>query len=168
MNIRICSHNPVSFLQERIVPSLTSQQKKIMAIASLAFLLLAAAIYIMKPGCFKNKIWKDDLGTFNGFGTRNCPNGAIAEGEFKDGKLTGEGKKTDPDGVVWKGEFNDGEFYGVKTDPDGTTLSGRFCAGELSGLGIKTDPNGKHKKVRFNKKGHLVNIFFDGEKEIEY
>jgi len=43
------------------------------------------------------------------------PDGAVYEGDFKEGKANGKGKMTPPDGTVYEGDFKEGKM----TPPDG-------------------------------------------------
>ena len=127
------------------MPSLTSQQKKIIVIVSIAFGLLAA-LRVASRYCFKNvsaeKNQPDvkpklDLETKQ---TKTYPDGSVAEGEFKNEKLHGHGNKPFYDGSAEEEEFLDGELHGQgkKTFSDGKVKEGEFKHGKLDGQGKRT------------------------------
>jgi hypothetical protein len=142
------SNHFISHLNESVLPSLTSQQKRILIVASIAFGVLAACLIACRC-CFKLQISfiSDDDDDSAG---NNSPqssltkitltDGTIMEGSDFDenGKLQGQGKITFPTGEVHQGEFRDGELFGegIRTLPNGAIKKGKFVYGDLHGLGI--------------------------------
>jgi hypothetical protein len=73
------------------------------------------------------------------------PDGAVYEGAFKDGRITGKGRYTLPeDEGFWEGTFEDGrlEGHGVKVDKEGMMLEGRFHKGLMHGFGRQVTRDG--------------------------
>lgn len=68
--------------------------------------------------------------------TKTYPDGTVATGEFKEGKLHGQGKKVFPN-VIWEGQFQKGKLNGPgkQTYKDGTIFEGEFRDGVLYGKG---------------------------------
>lgn len=159
MNINIThfSTYAVFFFRERVIPSLTAQQEKIIIIASVSFGCLAAS-YLVYHFCLKSennvqksqkmlasdavkerkrqfdiigklKNRKFENGIQNGKGKRT-EFGIVAEGDLKDGKLNGQGKKTFTMGRV---EVEEGKFVDDK----------------LHGQGKRTKRNGKIEEGLF-------------------
>ena len=60
------------------------------------------------------------------------PNGAVYEGEIRDGVPHGQGKETHPDGLVFESEWRDGDPLGkgTVTFPDGAIFVGKWREGE--------------------------------------
>ena len=160
MNIHLnsISNYSATFLKERILSSLTSQQKKIIVIASIAFGLLAA-LYLAIRCCLKNKESADknqpdvkpeidhetklkplnekDIET-NGTEKIIDPDNSVGNDELKDRLLNDKGEITYPDGSVAEGEFNklgwlDGK--GKITSTNGSVMEGEFKNGKLHGEG---------------------------------
>ena len=137
INISSISSHAVPFFNESILPSFTTQQKKIVVIAAIALSLLAA-LYAFG---FCHFIGKD-------IGTNNQPDvkpddGLKPESELldeKDEKLNGPGKKIYSDGTQAEGEFVDDylQGQGKRTLLDGTVEEGEFSFGKLEGQGKRT------------------------------
>lgn len=70
-------------------------------------------------------------GKINGQGIKNWTDGGRYEGEFRDGRITGRGVFTLADGSRYEGEFRDGAANGAGNymQPDGTTYSGTWTNG---------------------------------------
>ncbi len=79
------------------------------------------------------------------------------EGEFKNGKLHGQGKKTfSSRGYIEEGEFQSGNLHkGKKTFADGSVYEGKFKNGKLNGQGKVTVAGGSVYEGEFkNNKLH--------------
>jgi len=107
----------------------------------------------------------------NCFGSWTASNGNKYVGEFKDGKLNGQGTYTFADGRKYVGEFKDGNYngQGTHTFPDGGKYVGEFKDGKFNGQGTLTFPNGEKylgefKDGKYNGQGTLT--FPDGEKYV--
>jgi hypothetical protein len=73
-----------------------------------------------------------------------APNGARYEGEQKDGAPNGKGVLTELNGTRYVGDFVDGKFqgYGIMTSRNGNRYEGDFKDGQQTGRGVLTDANG--------------------------
>ena len=60
------------------------------------------------------------------FGSFTVPNGDKSVGEFKDGKMHGQGTAIGPEGNKYVGEFKDNKYHGkgTKTSADGKVKEG--------------------------------------------
>eukprot|EP01032_Pedospumella_encystans_P039212 gene39212-biopygen17190 len=100
----------------------------------------------------KGEIW-------NGRGMLTLKSGDIYEGEFKDGKMHGQGKLTHPDGNAREGEFKEGKFWngtGTLTLKSGDVYEGEFKEGIMRGQGKLTYPDGRTLEGEF-KEGKIWN-----------
>jgi hypothetical protein len=80
------------------------------------------------------------------------PNRDTQEGQFKDGKLEGDGVVIIKAGDTLKGLFEKGIFVsGVLTLPDGETREGTFKDGKLEGDGVIITKAGNTLKGLFEK-----------------
>lgn len=72
-------------------------------------------------------------------------NGAIYEGDFKDGKENGYGTTKWPDGAVYVGKYKNGLWHGrgKMKWANGEVYEGRFMNGFRHGKGKSTRPNGE-------------------------
>ena len=72
-------------------------------------------------------------------------NGAIYEGEFKNGKENGYGKTRWPDGAVYVGKFKNGLWHGegMMRRANGEVYKGRYMNGFRHGKGKDTRPDGE-------------------------
>jgi len=79
----------------------------------------------------------------NGYGKFEYSQNVIYEGEWKDGKLHGQGTATGYDGTRFQGEWKYGKLdgYGTKTD-QGNTYVGEFKEGMMHGKGTLTMADG--------------------------
>ena len=172
VNFIYLSHFNLNFLKENFLTSLLDQQKKILALAAIAFGSLAA-YYVVSRYCFK-KIEK-----------KVCPDGKIEKGEFKNGVLHGKGKRTlfyeeKPLGnfnvvilkgnenksnfhkKLEKGEFKEGDLIkGKKRFPLGEKQVGEFKDGRINGNGKVKFPDGEirigiFKDGRLNGQGKII------------
>jgi hypothetical protein len=76
--------------------------------------------------------------TYPGRGTHYFPNTFFSyDGEWKAGKMHGQGLLKMGDGSSYQGQFVDGEIegVGVKRWPDGSTYWGAFHQGHMHGQG---------------------------------
>ncbi|KAG7392679.1 hypothetical protein PHYPSEUDO_015067 [Phytophthora pseudosyringae] len=66
-------------------------------------------------------------------------------GQWRKGKMHGQGEFTMGDGTTYEGEFVDGEIEGVglKRWPDGSSYSGQFHQGEMHGEGVYLSAKGE-------------------------
>lgn len=120
----------LSFLQERVEYALTTQQRKIVFVATLILGCLAM-IYLVKSWS-ESRVIKASL--FTGHGNFTSPGGNIVDGEFKEGMLHGQGKVICKNGEIWEGEFKDNQMngQGKKTCADGSIEEGIFKNGILT------------------------------------
>ena len=101
-------------------------------------------------------------------GTLRQPSGDVDEGEWVEGRLTGEGKRAYHDGKVQMGTFHRGSLHGqgVVTNADGSTLSGEFREGKIyNGKGILRHPDGTVEEgewVNGELTGQCKRTFADG------
>lgn len=79
-------------------------------------------------------------------------NGERHQGNFKNGKLNGEGKLIDEDGITWKGLFTDGYLgsHRIIIFPNGKKAEGDFKNLLLTGKGTITDSDGEVQTGTFN------------------
>ena len=84
----------------------------------------------------------------NCFGTETNTSGEKYDGEFRDGKLTGEGTYTWANGNKYVGELNASKLngQGTYTWANGEKYVGEFREDERSGLGTFSWPNGQISK----------------------
>ena len=94
------------------------------------FLLLSSTEGWSLPPCEGS----DDSTWTNCFGTKTSADGAKYVGEYKDGKLHGQGTATTPDGSKYIGEFKDGKKHGQGTEtwPDGRKYVGEWKDGKFA------------------------------------
>ena len=80
----------------------------------------------------------------NCFGARTFEDGSTYVGEFRDGKLHGQGTYTFPSGTEYVGEFKDGKFHGqgTYTYVDGGRYVGEFRDDKFHGQGTYTYADG--------------------------
>jgi len=109
---------------------------------------------------------------FDGRGLFQAPDGAIYEGEFKDGKFSGKGKLIWPDGENYDGEWKDGNpnGKGIYNFTNGDVYYGEFKNGEKSGSGEFTHGPGDWEGDIYEgewkndqRSGHGVITFGSGE-----
>jgi len=83
-------------------------------------------------------------GKLNGQGNYTFSNGTKVVGEFKDGKLNGHGTYTHADGERYVGDFKDGKYngQGTNTRPNGDKYIGEWKDSQLNGQGTFTQPDG--------------------------
>jgi hypothetical protein len=78
--------------------------------------------------------------------------GVVDEGQWVEGRLTGQGKRTYPDGRTLEGEFREGKQWnavGVLRHMDGTVDEGLWVEGKLTGHCKKTYPDGRTLEGEF-------------------
>ena len=86
-----------------------------------------------------------DIASWNNcIGTRTWPSGGKYVGEYRDGKIHGQGTYTWPDGGKYVGEHSDGQRsgQGTRTWPDGAKYVGEWKDGKRNGQGTQTRPDG--------------------------
>ena len=86
-----------------------------------------------------------DIASWNNcIGTRTWPSGGKYVGEYRDGKIHGQGTYTWPDGGKYVGEHSDGQRsgQGTRTWPDGAKYVGEYRDGKIHGQGTYTWPDG--------------------------
>lgn len=85
-------------------------------------------------------------------------NGWEYEGEFKNGRLNGEGKITLTSGTTYEGKFSENQLHGQGkiTYSAGSIKEGEFRKDDLHGQGKITDSSGNIEKEGEFKFGHLV------------
>jgi hypothetical protein len=83
-------------------------------------------------------------GKRDGKGVMKYPDGAVYDGEWKDGQQHGEGKYTWSNGHIYVGEFRNGNLNGrgVYTYTDGAVYDGEWKDGRMHGKGKHTWSNG--------------------------
>lgn len=184
IQLRSFVNSVATSFNERIVPSLSAQQKKIAIIATVALGILAAIlIYYFnqpkkpsviiveeKPKTKEPSLKKREDDTYKKK-TITLDDGTKEEGYFKDGKLHGYGgTRTYPDGKVESGTFEEGVLQGdlgrVKY-PDGKEESGKYVEGKLHGsLGRVKYPDGKEESGNYvdgKLQGSAIVKFADGK-----
>lgn len=113
MNIHVPSYliSTTYYVRERFLLVLTDQHKKIIALASLIFACLAAG-FLVGRYYFQAKPLSDAQGVLNGRGKRFCgkEGDSIAEGEFDEGLLNGQGQVTSSQGDLYIGVFEKGDL----------------------------------------------------------
>jgi hypothetical protein len=128
---------------------------------TLILFLLAESVYGQSnlPACQGSETIKWS----NCFGTQIFTNGAKYEGEWKDGKVHGQGIGTFPDGSKYVGEHKYGmiDGYGINTFADGQRYEGEFKVGKRNGQGTITSATrgkyvGEWKDDKYNGQGILV------------
>ena len=106
-----------------------------------------ATLALIKPGIQTKKQKQSQILNHapHGNGKMTCLDGAIYEGEFRNGLLHGKGKMTTSDGRTYEGEFQNNLPHGQgrATLIDGTTYEGEFLNGLVHGKGKQTEPNGQ-------------------------
>jgi hypothetical protein len=155
MNITSISRFDLSFFKEKIFPPLTSQQKKIVLIASAVFGCLAVFWIVCR--------YKFQAQITDGPGKKSFLCGLLVEeGEFTDNELRGVGKCTYLFGLmIEEGKFHAGELNGygkcsIKIPLVGTIVQeGQFKHGDLNGLGKITFSNKRVEEGIF-KNGKLI------------
>ena len=77
--------------------------------------------------------------------------GAVYEGEWKDGKSHGQGKCTYPDGAAYEGDWKDDKKHGQGklTYPDGAAYEGDWKDGKKHGQGKYTYADGRRYEGEF-------------------
>ena len=90
-------------------------------------------------------------GKMNGQGVMFFPDRKRYEGEFRDDHRTGHGVSTLLDGTRYEGEFTDGWLngHGIATMADGSRYEGGFSHGKRNGHGIETTPDGQRHEGEF-------------------
>jgi hypothetical protein len=126
---------------------------------TLILVLLAGTAYGQSnlPAC----LGSDTTQWSNCFGTQVFPR-AKYEGEWKDGKVHGQGVGTFPNGAKYVGELKYGkrDGFGINTYADGSKYEGEFKDGKKNGQGTFTFPNGnkyvgEFKADKYNGQGTL-------------
>jgi hypothetical protein len=106
-------------------------------------------------------------GKLNGEGTFTYPNGDKYVGQFKDGKRNGQGTITFVNHVKYvkyEGKFKDNEFVqGIMIYKDGSNYNGDFFKGKKHGYGTETFPLN-----RGFYKGNFKEDKKDGEGSLEF
>jgi len=84
----------------------------------------------------------------NCFGTYTMPNGAKYVGEFKEGKLSGQGTETFTSGKKYVGKFKDNVWngQGTVTWPSGKKYVGEWKDNQRNGKGTETYADGTVEK----------------------
>ncbi len=105
------------------------------------------------------------------FGSWQTSNGSKYEGEYKHGKLNGQGTYTSEDGKKYVGEFKDGKHQGQGTFtwPNGNKYSGEFKEDEPDGQGTYSWANGNTYVGEFKlgkRDGQGTFAWADGKKYI--
>jgi len=87
----------------------------------------------------------------DGYGKMTMPDGALYEGQFKDGVFEGKGTLTYDNGVQYSGEFKNGLYdgKGILIYTDTSKYEGQFKEGQLNGLGVITYADGTQYKGKF-------------------
>lgn len=87
--------------------------------------------------------WKE--GKMHGEGILSWPNGARYEGSFENDRRNGKGTAIQADGAKYIGEWKDDKRhgYGVYTWPSGVKYEGAFLNDQRHGQGTQTEPNGE-------------------------
>ena len=111
-------------------------------------------------------------GVRSGWGSVRFANGATYEGGWLNSKTHGYGKFVWPDGVSsYEGEHRDGEGtgYGVRTYSDGIRYEGEFRNGQFSGLGIYYWPTGERREGSWlnGKKDGPARYFYAGDRRVD-
>jgi hypothetical protein len=131
------------------------------SIYTLILVLIASTVYGQSnlPACQGG----DTIKWSNCFGTQIFPSGAKYVGEWKEGKVHGQGIGTFPDGSKYIGEHKYGmlDGFGINTFADGQRYEGEFKAGKRNGQGtITSATRGKYvgwwKDDKYNGQGILV------------
>lgn len=140
MNICINSFSSsIRLCQEYLLPSLNTQQRKILVIASMVFGFIAMS-YMVWNYCFRVR-------ELNGKGKKIYDDTTEEQGEFKNDILHGQGTRKHPDGVIEQGQFNQGVLDG---------------GGKLTfNVGSMIQAGGKSHKSYSN--GVYEGLFKDGE-----
>ena len=103
-----------------------------------------------EDGIYKGTIGLEQADVFikEGKGNKECKDGTIFEGEWKNNKREGKGICKYPDGAVYEGEFKNDkrEGKGIFKFPDGGVYEGEFKNNKVEGKGIYKDPIGNSKK----------------------
>ena len=97
---------------------------------------------------YANKTWAD---------------GTVYDGEWKDGKIHGQGKKTWADGTVYDGEWKDGNYHGqgkMTWATDGTVYDGEWKDDNMHGQGEFTSLDGTFKGEV--KEGKPISVYRTG------
>ena len=137
------------------------------AFYALILVLLALTAYGQSnlPACQGSDTARWD----NCFGTIKFSGGAEYVGEFKEGKLHGQGIGTFPDGAKYVGEHKYGmpDGFGINTFADGQRYEGEFKAGKRNGQGTITSATrgkyvGEWKDDKYNGLG--IRITPDGKR----
>lgn len=170
MNIYLksVSNFAISLFKESVVPSLTTQQKKILTIASIAFAALAVAYAIKRY--LSPKVMEEGQhvkGKLEGQGKRTYPDGRVEEGNFHDDKLNGEGKIFHPCLCIKNGEI---QVPAKKENGWVARLAGEFKNGKLNGKGKVVFYWGVMPKIKyegeFNDGKFIKGKIFEGDGEV--
>ncbi|MEK7877990.1 MAG: hypothetical protein AAB325_17585 [Pseudomonadota bacterium] len=115
------------------------------------------------PASYNSALWTSCVGE------ETFPSGAKVVGEFKDGKLNGQGTESFPDGQKYVGQYRDGKRngQGTLTYGNGATYIGGFKDDKYDGQGNLKFPDGttyigEHRDGRKNGQGTVT--FPSGEK----
>ncbi len=105
-------------------------------------------------GTIREGQFKD--GKLNGNGKISYTNGNIFEGQFKNGYLNGNGKISYTSGNIYEGQFKDGKLngFGKISYTNGNIYEGQFQDGQLNGNGKISYTNGNIFEGQFQD-GHL-------------
>ena len=111
----------------------------------------------------------------NGHGTFRSSDG-VYEGEYKDGKPHGQGVMRHADFIIYEGQFRDGQYHGhgIFRWESGEVYEGEFENGASHGRGVLRSPDGKVYEGQFrcgDPSGHGILRLPDGsvlEGEFQY
>ena len=141
--------------------------KNLLRFLAFVLMIVSAQAQSNLPGCQGSNIavWSNCVGsaTFN--------DGNRYVGEFKDGKLNGQGTYTFTNGEKLVGEFKDNQLNGQGTfsHTNGTKYVGEFKDGKFNGQGTYTDTNGRYvgeyKDNKRNGRGTFT-IYANGNKYV--
>ena len=87
----------------------------------------------------------------HGSGTLRADDGAVYDGEWKDGKRHGQGVYATVDGDLYRGAWKDDQHHGKGTFVwgDGRVYRGDYVHGERHGQGVMCWPHGAHYQGEF-------------------
>lgn len=92
----------------------------------LAFILLCSSAYTLQAQCIMGNC-------MNGYGKFKSDDGAVYEGEFKEGQRQGQGTYHYINGDVYRGEWANGlpQGQGIRYLKDGSAIGGQWAKGRL-------------------------------------